>query len=401
MTSRSYSGSGRHEMKLPLREATAVIEESRPEMQNPPTSNYLDLEREWIKNAMAVRQHHSLDMIISPEDEERGVRLAGDLQVLDALISIRDKILKVASPEYIALSRPTSSAREIAEDAILTGQKFWDSIQSIHEDAHANLSHTQRVRAVARLADTVLASAPVTAQGWKGLAKIDAEIDSFLAGGGTGDEARARSGVLHRASRKFALLTASQRRALREAWSSGVEGDKVARPVKKSEKPWKQVQRLSQSIISFPSPKRRMALQLGPAAQSMDKPQPARSPAAYSSMTGGLSTPPECDYAVPLELPATPAKASMKSKLHPLPVSNNNSGNEASIRAFDDSVVRGVAERLERRDINYPEIDESLFLAPVKYAADYVGYGSIPLVTRSRTPDIVDDLLAEWTTLPR
>lgn len=456
-SSRFSSGSKLHEPEPPKYKYTAGIAISSEETFPRPTADPLDQELSRLKEALDDRRDKSHNMIIFSETEGSrkgsGTVLAGDLPILGALISIRDKILEVASSEPVATrSRPTGSPFGIAGDAILTAQKLWHSVQSIHENTHGHMLPAERIRAVARLVDLVLESARVKAKAWKGLGDVDRKIDRILDGREPQDEAIARRETLRKASRKFALLTSSQRHELQEAWSP----EPKYKEMKQSG--WKQVQRLSRSIISLSTPKKKTAQRAVAQQHSMSTPQPAEYsnvfelPADNESDLRARHNAPERtlsakgpSYATPRalkdeqndlqnELSSRRASSFAESRrpsldsegalsqgsyvvkelaaveTYPGPRSEltclkevYNPGRHVAVAPLG---FRGIAEDARfqyRRDI-YSSSSSDDYMERSASPGDYTDYGSqritLPIM-RPRTPDIVDNLLAEWTTLPR
>lgn len=466
-SSRFNTGSKLHEPELLEHKYTAGIELSYGETNSSPTSNPLDQERARLKKAMDDPRDSSLNMLIFSEGEGTGVLLAGDLQILDALTSIRDKIREVASFEHMALqSKPTGSVSEIAEDAFSTAQKLWRLVRSIHESIHGHISPADRVLAVARLAELVLESVPVTVQDWKGRADTEKKIDSILDGRKIPDEAIARREALRKASRKFALLTSSQRRSLREAWTRETK-DKV-----NLLKGWKLARKLSRSVTSFNlrgrrnvrsgAPKLRLAEMEERAESTRDQEiheLPGRGEdnvqtrKFFGEVPSDVTPPVRNDEQneKQTQLPSGHARILEKSKSLKLESAHADRSNEALSLDKSDvarlmemaSYSRGEpaysehppnlgswadesadappeprneaedeeAEYDEAEDVepeyevyadNMWDSDEDLVSAPrAEDDNDHSSLGIEIHAARPRTPDIVDNLLAEWTTLPR
>lgn len=454
-SSRFNTGSKLYEPELQQRKYTLGGEFSYGDTYSPPTSNPLDRERARVKKALDDRRDNSLNMMIFSEAKGSGILLAGDLRILETLTPIRDKIREVASSEQMATRpSPPGSASEIAEDAILTALKFWRSVHLIHENTHGHISPADRDIAVARFADLVLESAPVTVKAWKGLTDVDGKINRTLDGTETGDGAMARAEVLRKASRKFALLTSSQRQALQEAWfpETKYKGNQ--------QKGGRKAQRLSRSIKALSLFKKKVRTNAVPELQSMSTPQQAGYTTVFELPADDGS-----DLRVQHNAPARTLFAEPTTDVPPHVRNDeqNDEQNELSSRKarfsadfeqldLENALADWSSTALRRR---YSEneksmesasfsgdiptnlgswADESADVPPVrpqpakelastdKVFADTMwdseddignaphvredeltdlGQQSMPLITRPRSPDMVDDLLAEWTTLPR
>ncbi len=189
-------------------------------------SNPLDQQRARIEEVLDDGQNGSLSTVASSIGKESTIQLWRELQVLDALISIRDSILEIASSHTLDTKvKRKGSATKNAEDAVSTAQAMWLYVTTIHREAYGQVTDADRVLRVARLVKLALESAPVATQYWTGRAAIEKKIESIL---GMTEKygATARTDALRVASWKFGLLASSQRLALRRTW---IDGDPSAR----------------------------------------------------------------------------------------------------------------------------------------------------------------------------
>lgn len=433
-------------------------------MYSTPTSNPLDRERARVKKALDDRHDNSLNITISSKRKGSGILLAGDLRILETLTPIRDKIREVVSSEQMATrSSPPGSASEIAEDAILTAQEFWCSVHLIHENIHDNISPADRDLAVWRFADLVLESAPVTVEALKGLTDVDREIDRILDGTESRDEATAQAEFLRKASRKFVLLTSPQRQALREAWVLGTkykenqqkgwrQAGRLSRSIKALSLPKREARTKELQLMSTPqlaehpilfelfelpaddgsnlgvhhntpaqtlSPK--PTIDVHPRVRKNKQNNQKRKRSYRPAMISAADCPQlNCQFS------NADANWSYKDLLR------GDSENEKSTESA--SFSRNLSTFTEDSSNLGSWADESADVPPGRPqpakeliamekvsmdtmwdSEDEIGYAPhggeneiadsrqqrMPLMTRPRSPDIVDDLLAEWTTLPR
>ena len=185
-----------------------------------PQPNLLEQERAKIQKSLNDRQTNDSNASAKLLGEKRDLQLR-ELRVLDAVVSVRDMILRFASSGSMRSKRKrTGSVTENAEDAILTAEAMWVYVKSLHENTYRQMTDANRVVPVAHLCKLVLESAPVTMQDWEDRAEIERKTDSTLVKTetGSGVTASTRKEALRLASRKFALLTSPQRHVLRQVW---------------------------------------------------------------------------------------------------------------------------------------------------------------------------------------
>lgn len=470
-SSRFNTRSGLHAPELLQRKYASDGEVFYGETTSPSTLDPLDQERARVRKALDDRREAALSMRVLLGAEKSDGPRAEDLQVLEALTSIRNKIQEVANSEQMA----TRSANEIAEDAIFTAKELWYFIQRIYENTHGHLPYDDQFLEVARLADLVLDSVSVTLQACIGLTPIERKFDDILGAGWAIKESEA----VRKASKKFALLTNSQRHALREAWALGTKSNENIQIGKQ--------QVLLQSIDSLPARRRNVFRRASKKFASLTTSQwhalrkpwaPRRKPNKMLSLELAqehlyapnrrttASYPPSrtiAQEAVPqalsVEYPIISKEASAindnelspgqatiwtdseQLKFKSAPGDGNNevlrskksySGSADRAYSFSDSDeptgTEQSAARLATRAALSPTVRprprrsakdaESVGLGDVGGLIDYYGYPMYasrsaaddqddspqevePPVTRPRSPDIVDDLLAEWTTLLR
>lgn len=426
-SSQFYTGLEFPKVEVPYCQRTSRGKFSYGDTYSPLRSDPLDQERARVKKALDDRRDNSLRMMVFSEAEGSAVLLAGDL-LLEALTPIRDRIRGVASsePKATRLS-PTGSAGKIAEDAILTAQKLWRLVHLIHENTHGDISAADRDIAVARFTDLVLESAPVTVKAWTGLTDVDRKIDRILDERETRDGAIAREEVLRKASRKFALLTSSQRQALREAWSPETKYKE------NNQKGWKQEPHsMSASqpaehpmVFEFSADARSNATvqhslsarRLGAEVPRIRNDEQKNQQNELSSRLARFSADPE-QLDSRFSYADWSRKASSQSNFYDQRSmeSESFSGEVFTLEPShlgswaDESADVPPARPQPAKD---PEFEVKFCAAITRDSNDDIDYAthvgededrrrqSMSPITRPRSPDIVDDLLAEWTTLPR
>ena len=448
-------------------------------------SNPLDDDRARIKKALdAERDELEMDdeldnqsnrLIFSTGQGSHDLLLK-EMQVLDALALIRDRMLAIVAPDYLPIQQPqTVHPSDIAKDAISTAKKFWHCVGLIYDQAHGQKPHADRVLAVARLAKLVLQSLPGRVREWPGPAKTEKLINSLIDGSEMRDEALMMREAIRTASTEFAFLSSSQRRLLREAWPSGVEADKMPdAAVTHARKSRGRLQRLSQSITSFSLPGRRKAPRIVAECASIkpELPWSEEYPAEVRSqeiheLPATLERKGREEDAVQVPkfygvVPHRDVIASVHtgeqdeqqnvlfSALRRMTAESNQPklesvrtqrSSKASSQAYSESGSLMVMDRGPRgepfciedlsnlgswadesaaappqpsdkaEDTNpendvyarhmWGSDDDFISASHVEDAEDYSPVGVMARSTRPRTPDVVDDLLAEWTTLPR
>lgn len=385
-----------------------------------PTLDPLDQDRAWIREAII---------------DERDDILLKALQVLDTLALIRDRISEVASSDHLPVRHSrTGSASDHAEDAISTAKLLWRSVKLIHTDVHGHIPQADRILAVARLTRLIVRSVAVTAPDGKRRAETEKTIDSILDGREARAEALVRREALRMASKTFALLTSPQRRALQEAWSPKTPDKK---PLQKG---WKLAQRFSRSVTSLNLLRRKNApgtsanylydndehklagmegkAQPSKSQESLERPR-RRGVAAQKKRRRHLAevpsdvTPPvrndeQKDTQSRLCRHSADPKPMRSQRVHDNPSSetftqhDSNAGGSTHVMYFPPAQLDDIV------DLSFlgTWADESAGTPPESRNRAEVAepeHGVLAKTTwlDDMNPDIVDNLLAEWTTLPR
>lgn len=265
----------------------------------------------------------------------------------------------------------------------------------IHSDVYGHIPQAARILAVARLTRLIVQSVAVTAPEGKRRAETEKTIDSILDGREARAEALVRREALRMASKRFVLLTSPQRRALQEAWSPKTPDKK---PLQKR---WRLAQRFSHPATSLNLLRRRSSSldylyysdQHEQAAMEGNAP-PSRSQESHELPGRGENTEPRglflaklpSDVIAPVHKPTKSSFLRRRTQVMYFPPAElNYTGDLSTLGTWADESADTPPEPSDKA-------------AAAESAHDVVAKTTW---LDDMNPDIVDDLLAEWTTLLR